>query len=55
MCQSLVPAIAKSNGTLVPKSLVLASYASKRFHSLPSYFARAEINFDAILSPLRRA
>jgi len=40
MCQSLVPAIAKSNGTLVPNSLVLASYASKRIHSLASYSSR---------------
>ena len=51
MCQSLVPAIAKSNGTLVPNSLVLASYASNRIHSLPSYLSRAEVNFDPILSP----
>jgi hypothetical protein len=34
MCQSLVRAIAESNGTVVPKSLVLASYVRKRSHSL---------------------
>ena len=36
-CHTIIFLTAKSNGTLVPKSLVLASYATMRIHSV---FAR---------------
>jgi len=54
MCQSLVPTVAKSNSTLVLKSLVLGSYRMRREHTLDTIPFRFGPAFPQLLATFER-